>query len=249
MKIAVFVYGEYRDFDILVKTWKFLKDLDCDVYVSTWDYSYQENHILGYFVEKHVTKEMILDLIPDAKVMVINEKEHYGENYGYIPNPQKIAFHSKNCLAMAKQSGIQYDQAIWTRTDNYCKFNFSYEEFYSMNKPSTIYGLDHLYLSGPNEFFIHDVFFISKYDIMVNLIDTLPLDIMSIHNQLASHILKLNLYVEPIGHKLDFSTVRGNIQELTSIELLNIHKVREKTFLWNDSLYKHKKKIESENNN
>ena len=92
MKVAVFVYGEYRDFDILVKTWDFLKDLDCDVYMSTWDYSYQENHILGYFVEKQVTENMILDYVPNAKFKIINEKEHYGERYRNVPNPEKIIF-------------------------------------------------------------------------------------------------------------------------------------------------------------
>jgi hypothetical protein len=235
MKTAVFVYGEYRDFDIVVKTWDFLKDLDCDVYVSTWDYSCQKNEILGYFVEKNVTKEMILDYVPNAKIMITNEKKHYGNEHYNVYPPEKVIFHSKNCLDIAKDSGIKYDQIIWTRTDNYTKFNFTRDEFYNMNKLDRIYGLSHIFLSSVNEFFVNDVFFISNYNVISNLIDKLPLHMTRFHEDLASHIIKLNLFVEQIGHKIEFCTVRGNIGELNEDELLNMADVFRITNLWNNS--------------
>ena len=41
MRIAVFVYGMYREFDRAVPSWNFINDLNCDVYVSSWNHSKQ----------------------------------------------------------------------------------------------------------------------------------------------------------------------------------------------------------------
>ena len=46
MKVGVMVYGQYRDFEIAVKSWNFL-DNGYDFYFSTWDKSKQFNNSLN----------------------------------------------------------------------------------------------------------------------------------------------------------------------------------------------------------
>ena len=54
MKTAVLVSGMYREFDIAVKSWNFLKDIDCDIYFSTWEKSVQNSEILNIHIEEHI---------------------------------------------------------------------------------------------------------------------------------------------------------------------------------------------------
>ena len=70
MKTAVLVSGMCRQFDIAVKSWKFLNDLDCDVYFSTWKKSVQSSKVLNMYIEEDITEDMILEHIPNAKVKI-----------------------------------------------------------------------------------------------------------------------------------------------------------------------------------
>jgi hypothetical protein len=46
MEVAVMVYGQYRDFEIAVKSWNFL-DSGYDFYFSTWNNSKQYSRKLN----------------------------------------------------------------------------------------------------------------------------------------------------------------------------------------------------------
>ena len=54
MKIAVIVYGMYREFDIAVKSWNFIDDSDFDFYFSTWSKSIQKCEPLGYDLNEDI---------------------------------------------------------------------------------------------------------------------------------------------------------------------------------------------------
>jgi len=56
MRAAVLINGECRELPIAIKSWKFLDEIDCDVYVSTWDKSIQKNPTLGINIEEDITK-------------------------------------------------------------------------------------------------------------------------------------------------------------------------------------------------
>jgi len=80
MKTAVLVSGMYREFDIAVKSWKFLNDLDCDVYFSTWKKSVQSSTVLDIHIDEDVTEDMILKHIPNAKIKIydVNDYDFFG---------------------------------------------------------------------------------------------------------------------------------------------------------------------------
>jgi hypothetical protein len=249
MKTAIFVYGQYRDFDVVVKSWNFLNNLDCDVYFSTWDKSHQENPALNYYIEKDVTEDMILKYVPNAKISILNEKNHYGNKLLQTSNPEKMIFHFKKCLEMSKESNIKYDFIMLTRTDNFIKCNFPSENFYLMNKKDRIYGTNSVELCGPKKFFVMDIFFWGDYDVMSNFINTLKDNTKDIHNGLAEHIFESNLFVESTSDKIFIASVRGNIKELNEEEQLIQELVFLKTIDWNDSLFKYTRKLENIENN
>ena len=49
-KMAVLINGEFREFDIAIKSWKFINEIDCDIYVSTWDKTIQINILANHYL-------------------------------------------------------------------------------------------------------------------------------------------------------------------------------------------------------
>ena len=76
MKTAIFVYGQYRDFDVVVKSWNFLNDLDCDVYFSTWDKSYQKNpqSFVDGLKRLHIDDDLGIQILGANKIKIKDTK-------------------------------------------------------------------------------------------------------------------------------------------------------------------------------
>lgn len=224
MKLAVFVYGMYREFDIAVKSWNFLREIDNDVYFSTWDTSIQKNKRLNITVNEKVTPDRILNHIPTATINIESD---------ILPlsNPQKMIYHWKQCLRMMRESGKQYDLIMLTRPDSFKVIQDS-KSIYKWNAPNVLYGLERIVDSttGP---FIQDIFFVGNTETISRLIDTISPDIDSIHNGLANHILSLGYEVEEV-EGIHIATVRANTRSLNDNEL-TLSKVFAKTTEWGDN--------------
>lgn len=231
MKLAVLVYGMYREFDTVVKSWDFLNNIDCDVYFSTWNVSKQKNTRLGIVVDEEVTEERIKKHIPNAIVSVQSE-----DTFTELANPQKLIYHWKNCLKMVKDSGIKYDLIMLTRPDSYKVISQPHQRLFKYNKPNTIYGLDKIIFNN-GEPFIQDIFFIGNFDVISNLIETIPSTITAIHRDLSKHILDLGYNVETVEN-ISMATTRANVR---GMQELNIKNVFEKTMEWGDNQEQYKK--------
>jgi hypothetical protein len=224
MKVAVFVYGMYREFDIAIKSWKFLQEINNDVYFSTWNTSIQKNKRLDITIDEEVSCDRITKHIPTAIVNVESDTST-------LSNPQKLVYHWKQCLRMMKESGKQYDIVMLTRPDSF-KVIQDPKSIYKWNTPNVLYGLEKIIDSttGP---FIQDVFFVGSTQTISHLVDTIPLGIESIHNGLAGHILSLGYEVEEI-EGVHIATVRANARSLSDNEL-TLSKVFAKTMEWGDN--------------
>lgn len=231
MKLAVFVCGMYREFDSAFKSWDFLNNIDSDVYFSTWDKSIQKNIRLGVVVDEEVTEERIKTHIPNAFTFVQPE-----DNFIGLSNPQKLIHHWKSCLKMVKDSGNKYDLIMLTRPDNYKVISEPHQRLFKYNKPNTIYGLEKIIFNN-EEPFIQDIFFIANFDVMANLIETIPSTITAIHQDLSKHILQLGYSVEPVEY-IHVVTMRANIRGMKE---LNIENVFQKTMEWGDNQEQYKK--------
>lgn len=224
MKIAVFVYGMYREFDIAVKSWQFLNFTDNDVYFSTWNKSVQRNKRLGITVNEEVTQDRILKHIPTATINIESD-------ILALSNPQKMIYHWKQCLRLMKESGKKYDLIMLTRPDSF-KVIQDLNSIYRCNTPGILYGLEKIEHTenGP---FVQDVFFVGDSQTLTHLVETIPSNIHSIHNGLADHILSLDYIVEKV-EGVYVTTVRANSRSLNNSELTQSN-IFAKTVEWGNN--------------
>jgi hypothetical protein len=230
MRLAILVYGMYREFDIAVKSWDFLNYIESDLYFSTWSRSAQKNLRLGITIDEEVTEERIKTHVPTAITSVQLE-----DNFTSLTNPQKLIHHWNNCLKMVRESGKDYDLIMLTRPDSYKVIDKPYQRLFNYNKPNTIYGLDKITFNN-NEPFIQDIFFIGNFNVISNLIDTIPNNITSIHQDLSKHILNLGYVVDTVD-RIYVATTRANVRGMKE---LNIKNVFEKTMEWGDNQEQYK---------
>jgi len=207
MKASVLVYGMYTCFDIAVKSWRFLNEIDCDVYFSTWSHHKKYSPKLDYLSEFDVNEDMIRKHIPNLNLQIHNEKD-YIFDYTLL----KVIFHWNNCLKMIEESGKKYDIMILTRPENFMKYIFDSSEFFNKNEKNKIYGLENIKIVGNNKYFIQDIFFVGDFNIMYDLLNTMPTDSSDMHGKLSEHIISKNLQVEVINN-IGVMTLRPNCVE------------------------------------
>jgi hypothetical protein len=229
MKAAILVDGEFREMGITIDSWKFLKEIDCDVYVSTWDKSTQINKSLDIHIEEDINEDYVRGFFPNAIISINNINDYDFSSDTYFNNAKQI-FHWKNCLKMMKESGINYDVVILTRPDNYLFYKFDSSKFFELNKEKTLYGQDTIHVSGPNkQYFMLEYFFIGSVESMSRMIENLPDEMTgSIHTDLALHFLSMDMYVHPI---YEFSLILAR-PTLRGIENLTMEIINEKFWEW-----------------
>jgi hypothetical protein len=223
MKTAVLVSGMYREFDIAVKSWNFLKDIDCDIYFSTWEKSVQTSEILNIHIEERITEDMILKHIPNAKVKIYNVNDFdFSGDVGY--HNDKHLFLLKSSLNMIKESEVDYDLLIMTRPDNYSFYNYTPEFYSKLIKEDVIFGLTPIYITGKpskREYFLMDYYLMGHFKTLFNVIDSLPTNMPgNIHTEFARTVIKLDYYVVQLP-EFDLKLVRPNVRNLKSEEISN----------------------------
>jgi hypothetical protein len=237
MKIAVIVYGMYREFDIAVKSWDFLNRFDCDVYFSTWSKSLQKNKKLGIIINEDVNEERILRHIPNAKISIIDD------NFDDLLRSEKMIFHWKRALDMLLKSSIKYDYIILSRSDNYIHFNIDENFIKNTIQSDKIYGLAEMEIINDYEVSIQDIFFMGKFEEIKKIIESIPSNLCheefdgSIHYHLAKHILLNKLTVEVLPN-VEVVVVRGNARELTPNEI-NIDNLAKKHNEWGENWHQY----------
>lgn len=229
MRAAVLVNGECRELPIAIKSWKFLNEIDCDIYVSTWDKSIQKNNNLGVNIEEDITEDYIKEYLPNAVISILHKEDYDFSSDVYYHNAKQI-FHWKNSLRMMKESGKEYDIILMTRPDNYKFYKFDSQKFFELNVDQTLYGLLAIHVSGPNkQYFVLDYFFSGRVDVITKFIETLPDEMPgNIHTDLALHILSLDMYVHPI-YEFDLTLARPTLR---GIENPSRELIQEKFWEW-----------------
>jgi hypothetical protein len=221
MKVAVIIYGQLRELDISIKSWDFIKILDCDFYFSNWSKTYVQSGNLGIKDIRYIDKQDILKNIPNAKINIINEDDYFPyEIYKDADyKSARVVFHMKNALRMIKESGIKYDYIMLTRSDMFLKFNFPISDLYKMNDKDKIYGITDIHINDKNQLFMFDCFFFGDYGVMSRMIRNIPYNLDGMHTGLAEHIQQCGLKVVGLGGSLDCIPIRPNCRNLKDEEL------------------------------
>lgn len=122
MKVAVFLYGEYRQFEQAVKLYsKQLADLSPDYYVATWEHSLEQDFYKTYYVKHTVTEGQIKAFLPDARISIDNDINKR------FDMTRKIYTLLNNCCSLYEKSNVRYDVIIVKRLDTIDFFGSSRE--------------------------------------------------------------------------------------------------------------------------
>jgi hypothetical protein len=242
MKIAVIVYGMYREFDIAVKSWNFIDDSDFDFYFSTWSKSIQKCEPLGYDLNEDITPEMITKHIPNAVIDIVDENNVEFDFNSLGPgliNSTKMIYHWKNGLKLIKESGKEYDLIVLMRPDSYMMLNDGgIKKLKGCNLNDRIYGCNYIHITGIKHYFLIDTFFCGTFYNMSKLIDILPSKItFNIHTELAKYVLSIGLYVDAVS-EFGSAVVRPNVRDMEKDEVLNVETIIRYLRLWDNHVIK-----------
>jgi hypothetical protein len=203
-KVAVLVGGQYRHFDIAVKSWGPLIDYGCDFYFSTWETTQLKSHSIeaqnSLDNRTLVTKEMITKYIPNAEVCISIEADEPPEVKG---NQLKMMAHWKRLIDMVKDR--HYDALVVARSDLF--FNpqvIDYESYFNNDSfnDNTLYGKTFIPLMQDEKYNNHlfdDVFFMGNFNTIKKFIKSI--DILD-PGAGASHY-----YLKSMCHSLNFNVV------------------------------------------
>ncbi len=217
MRAALLICGEYREFKMAQKTWDFLKDIECDIFVSTWNKSKQVNKNLNIDIEEDITLKDITEYFPSATVSILDEKDYINDFTGesvYDTNIKKMIFHWKNSYELMKQTKKEYDIIILTRPDNFIKYDSHGSKLFNNNKKRTLYGVKYITIRGIDmtklkydentsdyTYFVDDTFVMGNWYEMNNFLQNLNSNFTkSIHNELSKYILSLNYFVDVVDN-------------------------------------------------
>lgn len=198
MKIAVLVYGMYREFDYAVKSWDYLFDLDCDFYFSLWNIS-KKTHVPTYCdIVKPVTSDMILKHIPNAKISLLNEDDLDVS----IPVSNKMVHHWVNGLNMIKNSEIKYDIIMLVRPDSYFFIKIPTDNVNYFNKKNVIYGTQGTFISSELHYVTEDRFLMGDFETISEFITTIDARkniYKSIHHYISDSLFENRFSFVQIG--------------------------------------------------
>jgi len=181
MKIAILISGEYRKFDITRKTMTFLDNSDADIYICTWDKTVYSNNKINFLQEHDVNKEIILkDLGKYANIRI--------DNHNYIKETKyncKMIDRWLTGFEMIKNSGIEYNYVLVLRTDLFFQF-ISPPDLKSLEKYDN--GIGFAWATSLHINKLGDILFISSYNNMSKLFDSLNIDIWLTDKEYDWHI-------------------------------------------------------------
>jgi len=196
MKIAVLVFGEFREFENAHKSWTFLNNIDYDIYVSTWNCSHEinEEH-LNINLYEEVTSDRILKYFPEATINI-------SEPITSSP-VTKVDYHWRKLFNMVRISGKEYDNVILIRPELMMKETGElYKLINTKITDPIIYNLSGIVLHKPPVFlYVQDVFFLGSYKLMRDtFLSFYPPDITykDIHFHLSKHFINNDVYIETV---------------------------------------------------
>ena len=212
MKAAILIYGMYREFNNVIKSWVNLDAFgyDCDYYFSTWNKSKQKYKNHDSYKEFDVTSEMITSYLPNCKYNILNQSEVFPNKLVNAVSMNYTGFHWKNLYKMVEESNTKYDIIFLVRSDSTLRMKSvktiestldwvhnHTDELYS--EQIVILKREFPSLSEKSYYYFQSsLYFIGSPNVVGKLIKNLP-DMLDInlsfdpHNDFSNKLIELNL--------------------------------------------------------
>ena len=223
-RIAILVWGMLREFEYAHKTWKFLNDIEYDIFFSVWDKTFEENKILDIDIKDDVTRESILKYFPNATINIESEID-----VNAATNTKKMSYHWKKLFILTKLSDYEYDSVLLIRPDLYIKEN-NFSNFIKNFNKNHILGLSEIkHGCGPGFHYVQDCLFFGKYDLMRDVFLSFnPPDnsLQYIHYHLAKYFVYNDIYIEEMGPIIiDYFVMRSIHRKILNLDFEVLRKV------------------------
>jgi hypothetical protein len=218
MKVACIIFGEFRTLKKTYPIWNF-KD-ECDFYVHTWDKNDTDNGVIT-----DITKEMIIDIIPQVKsIQIKNFIDTFKVNHRIDMIACDIILYSlKESFKMLKND--EYDFVMFLRTDAYFTISKPFNEWEI--KHDRIYGNGNIignnYPDSLDERIKYtdnctDIFFSGDYNLFKKIFDTIDDEYLKYvfdenpkhKTPFSAHVIKNGSWMEPLPYLNEFSILRQN---------------------------------------
>lgn len=198
MKLAICLYGEFREFEYTLSSLHLWEKFNPDYYISTWNTSKQISEPLNIKIIEDVDESKILQHIPNARINIQNEIHVENDDINV-----KLHHHWRNLVVMLKENYLSYDLVIFRRIDLFIH-GFQEEIFlnteFDKNKIFISNGLKkEVNSDGELKPFIDDNLFICEPSSLIKFIDTLPNEIMPSHFGIAKYLTSTDIKIEPIN--------------------------------------------------
>jgi tRNA A-37 threonylcarbamoyl transferase component Bud32 len=233
-KIAVLISGDYREFEIAHKSWKFVGNPNVDFYFSTWEQTKQVNENLGIYIKETVSEDIIRKFLPNCKGIDIGSTLIEDS---LDTNGSKMINRWKTAVRLLRDSGFIYDVCIIIRPDLFLDYNShvfnkwldKVEDgvLYTLSSNTTItYLIQDMIIIG-NQNTVTKIESLSEYSIKH------PYDI---HYWLAKNLSGIFNRIEKIDGIGDgeYEVVRPNCRNSS---VINLSTVKINLLKWNRKLY------------
>lgn len=226
-KLAVFIYGEFREFENAYKSWNFINEIDSDVFISTWTTS-KDLHKKRY--NEVVTEDRIKKCIPNIKISLEPQPDSYC-------NFELVKLHLKKLFDMSEQSSFNYEKIILIRSDLLIKEDVPIRDYIDEYIGNKVGGIGTIAITG-NEKTIMDLFFIMEYKLYKSLFYDIVNNTES--ERCDPHYTLGNVF---FNNKIDLEDI--TINKLHSVVLRSCHRnlnltdtneLNRKYSIWNNSL-------------
>jgi hypothetical protein len=225
MKLAVLIFGEYREHELAVKTWDFLNHFECDIYYSTWNKSIQHDDKLGIRIEEIITEEKIKSIFPNAVTSILDYDEYLGK---FVNNAGRLYFHWEILLGLLKNSGKEYTHVMLIRPELYIRnFGEDYSTWEGKIDPNALVSNEPIRLIHVNTYFCPDWFFLGNYNTVVSFLENLPKG-MYFHEDLAAYIISLGYFCQTFD--MAYKLMRGCCRNLEEINWVTVSDCQEQWF-------------------
>jgi hypothetical protein len=230
--IAVLIYGQYREFELAIKSWHFMNlSANIDYYISTWDITYEKFPDNSKSHISRVSKDKIEKHVKLSGYNIVSETES-----GLISSSSCMMYHIREVIKLMVSSGTIYDAVILIRPDVWVHEGLDFNTMLIDEQitPNTILGYGPIHKDPINNYVVMDNLFATSYDTIKKL-SSLPLTpFRDIHNVLASHFVENDIIVQSFKGESDLSIVRSNARLLEPHQL-TIENIKDKAKHWRNA--------------
>ena len=200
MKIAILLYGEYREFESSINSFSLFDKYSPEYYVSTWSTSDDG------FVKQNVSESKIKNFLPQANVTI-------SENPKTPDNEQKLHYHWRTLIKQLEESNKKYDAIILSRIDLYIQ-NVKHEIFETIIKENLIFvPSGKKFNTELNSHIIDDNFFIGTQTSICKFINELPHETMPSHVGIAKSMINSKIQIEETDSFCSIFIIRSNMKD------------------------------------